>query len=165
MIDDNHELRCWNFKSKEEEHSSEYCFYHQDFPNLSVNAREYGLTNKVCSVEDFLSHYYPDSGDRTELPMDGFKKYVALMSEQKELWWAEYNTEVGAEFKAHAKKIVNQLLPVTGTAKTHAAHINHTLSDQGSRRRVQTNGDKFMVYMSSLNSGGEGVSVACVMRM
>jgi hypothetical protein len=178
MIDDNHDLHCWNFKSKEEEHSPEYCVYHQDFPNLSVNAREYGLTGKVCSVEDFLSHYYPDSGDKNKLPMDSstlFKKYVALMSDQKELWWADYNPYVSTEFKTQAKKIVNELFPMRGDAKTHAARSNHTLSDQGSRLRVQTNGDsggngdKFMVYMSSLSSGGEGVSVAStvayVMRM
>ena len=97
------------------------------------------------------------------------------MSDQKELWWADYNPEVSTEFKTQAKKIVNQLFPVPmmrgmrGDAKTHAARINHTLSDQGSRLRVQTNGDngdKFIIYISSLNSDGEGVSVvSCVKRM
>ena len=175
MIDNNHEERCWNFKSEEEGHLPEYCYYHQDFPNLSVNAREYGLTGKVCSEEDFLSRYYPDSGDKKKLPMDSstlFKKYVALMSDQKELWWVDYHPDVSTEFKTQAQKIVNQLFPVPmmrGDAKTRAARINHSLSDKGSRLRVQTNGDngdngdKFMIYISSLNSGGvdgEGVSVA-----
>ena len=65
-----------------------------------------------------------------------FLAYVKRMSRQHGLWQIQYHARDSTAV-AEVKRIVAMLLPVRGNAETHAAHVNHTLSDKSSPLRVE----------------------------
>ena len=158
MLEDNIGLRCWGYKQKE----SDYCGKHHEFPNLSVNANQYGgdchRCFKACSLDEFIERFYP-AVDKAVCPyvLDEFLAYVKRLSGHSDLWEVRY-TKCGPETMARAKEIVGMLLPVRGNAVAHAAHVNHTLSDRMSALRVNATGADFVIGDDS------GVKVARLSR-
>ena len=138
MLENDLTLRCWCHKQQESEH----CNNHSEFPNLSVNAKEYGddchLCSMACSLHDFLERFYPDV-DKGQCPnvLDDFLAYVKRMSRHDDLWQIHYNTTCDPGIAKQVKKIVGMLLPIRGDATAQAARVNHTLSDKGSQLRVE----------------------------
>ena len=132
MLEDDCESRCWNFKQE----GSEYCHCHQDFPNLSVNAKEYGNhvhdELPVCDLAEFLKTYYPNANPSLfPKQPEYFLKYLKQMSGHDDLCQVLYFHTTGATLLAEIKKTIDMLVPASGDADTHAARVNHNLSDRG----------------------------------
>ena len=80
MLDCDTTLRCWLHK----EENSDYCISHAEFPNLSINAKEYGIEcynrSQPCSLKAFLERYYPSANAKLFPFLDGFSAYVKGLS-------------------------------------------------------------------------------------
>ena len=137
MLEDNIGLRCWSYKRP----LSDYCIYHQDFANLSVNAKRYAddchRRSKPCSLDEFLERFYPAANTQSFPRRADFLAYLKRMSGHDDLWLVVYNPSCGPTELASAKKIIGMFFPVRGGAETRRASVNHDLSDQGSSLRVE----------------------------
>ena len=137
MLEDNTELRCWSYKQP----LSDYCIYHQDFANLSVNGKEYAddchRRSKPCCLDEFIERYYPTANAQSFPRRADFLAYLKRLSGHDNLWLVVYNPDAGQKGLASAKKIIGMFFPVRGCAEACRASTNHDLSDQGSTLRIE----------------------------
>ena len=137
MLEDNTELRCWSYKQP----LSDYCIYHQDFANLSVNGKEYAddchRRSKPCCLDEFIERYYPTANAQSFPRRADFLAYLKRLSGHDNLWLVVYNPDAGQKGLASAKKIIGMFFPVRGCAEARRASTNHDLSDQGSTLRIE----------------------------
>jgi len=147
MLEDNADERCWNRKQQ----GSDFCHYHQDFPNFGVNAKAYGedchlRTNKICSYADFLYRFYPTVKKQTlRITGDNFLMYLKQMSGHDDLREIRHKEQLEPKFVGEVKKIVDLLFPVIGDARSHAEHVNDSLSEIGSPFCVKMTEASFVI--------------------
>ena len=150
MIERDPERRCWNYRQE----ASDYCRYHHEFPNVSVNAKAYGEDccrdpKKVCERAEFLMKYYPIADpDRFSISTGDFLGYIRRQSGRDDLCQVVYKITRNSTPFADVEKIIGMLLPVHGNATACAAHVNHTLSDRGSQCRVLAIQTGFNIQMN-----------------
>ncbi len=144
MLEGDLAVRCWGYKRQ----ASDYCSKHQEFPNLSLNAKRYGddCLSKACMRDAFLERFYPDA-DKGNCPdiLDEFLAYVKRMSGHDDLWQVQCSNTCGREVVAQVEMMVGLLMPVRGDATAHAASTNHILSGSQSQMRVKVTDAGFVI--------------------
>ena len=129
MLDRDAKLRCWLHKQE----NSDYCSSHANFPNLSTNAKEYGIDcynrYQPCSLNAFLERYYQNADVELFPFLDRFSAYVKSLSGHHDLWQLEYRTS-NPELVSRAGRVVDLLISRKDNA-LDAAHVNSLLSGLG----------------------------------
>ena len=162
MLEDYSEERCWNRKQQD----SEYCHCHQNFPNLSVNAKAYGeechlRSNKICSCEELLYRFYPTVKKQMfPIAVGKFLTYLKRVSGHDDLLEIRYKEQLEPKFVGEVKKIVDRRLPFIGDARSHAAHVNHSLSDEGSPFFAAVKGEGFVISFALKGQRYEAAEVS-----
>ena len=126
MLERDPTLRCWLHKRE----NSDYCGNHADFPNLSINAKEYGIDcynrSQPCSLNAFMERYYQNADVKLFPFIDRFSAYVKGLSGHHDLWQLAYRTNI-PELVSLASRVVG-LLMSRKDAAIDAAHVNSLLS-------------------------------------
>ena len=126
MLDRDTTLRCWLHK----EDNSDYCSSHANFPNLSINAKEYGIgcynRSQPCSLNAFLERYYPGADVKLFPFLDRFSAHVKGLSGHHHLWQLEYRTNI-PELVSRSDRVVNLLMSHKNNP-LDAAQVNSLLS-------------------------------------
>ena len=154
MIEDDPKLRCWNYKLQD----SEFCQCHQQFPNLGDECHQ--RSNRVCSREEFMERFYPTARRKT-FPIDGdkFLDYLQRICGHDGLCQIQYKVELEPKWAEDVKKIVDEVLPWRVDPSARAAHVNHSLSDEGSPFRAAAKGEGFV---TSFDLKGQRYETAAV---
>ena len=126
MLDRDAKLRCWLHKQE----NSDYCSSHANFPNLSTNAKEYGIDcynrSQPCSLNAFLERYYQNADVKLFPFLDRFSAYVKSLSGHHDLWQLEYRTHI-PDLVSRTGRVV-ELLMSRKDAANDAAYVNSLLS-------------------------------------
>ena len=126
MLDCDTTLRCMLYKDED----SDFCSSHAAFPNLSINAKAYGIEcynrSQPCSLKAFLGRYYPSADVKLFPVLDRFFAYVKGLSGRHDLWQLEYRTNI-PDLVSRADRVVHLLMSHKDNA-LDAAQVNSLLS-------------------------------------
>ena len=102
--------------------------------------------NKVRACEEFLYRFCRTVKKQMfPIAMDKFLSYLKRMGGHDDLREIKYKEQFEPDIVGEVKKIVDRLLPFIGDARSHAAHVNHSLSDEGSPFFAAVKGEGFVI--------------------